>query len=97
MLLLVILPPGCSSAPVADFLDWVSPSPVRPQGTGQPAAAAPATPAPNPIVLPPEATPPLPPPSGPPAVPPPAPVGRQGYESQEPPNPNRPAPPPLPE
>ena len=35
---------GCSTAPVADFLDWVSPSTVRPQGLNSAPAVVPAPP-----------------------------------------------------
>jgi hypothetical protein len=35
---------GCSTAPVADFLDWVSPSPVRQQGVNPTPVAVPAGP-----------------------------------------------------
>jgi hypothetical protein len=56
---------GCSCAPVADFLDWVNPSPVRPQATN-PATVVPAAQPPVPpsiVVQPPEAPPPVPPPT----------------------------------
>ena len=78
---------GCSSAPVADFLDWVSPSPVRPQAAN-PAPIVPATqPAlpPRIIVQPPDAPPPSPPPTT---------VNRAPIESGES---QRPPMPPLPD
>jgi hypothetical protein len=78
---LFLVASGCSSAPVADFLDWVHPSPVRPQGACQPphTTVPPTQPVPNPIVAPPEATPPIHS-SGPPPVPLPGPATSAVYK-----------------
>jgi hypothetical protein len=61
-LLLILLAFGCNSTPVADFLDWVSPSQVRPQAVSPPSAVP--TPEIAPMITPPTV------PAGPPPIPP---------------------------
>jgi hypothetical protein len=46
---LLLFAAGCSTAPVADFLDWVSPSQIRPQGVNPAPIAAPALPPTTPV------------------------------------------------
>jgi hypothetical protein len=71
--LLAFLTTGCSTAPLADFLDWVHPGKLEKgqyHGGVDPAPPIPAPLAPPPVVVPVPAAPPAPPTGWPP--PPPA-------------------------